>query len=409
MKMINKTDIKAYLESNNYDIRLNNNGRWIDQKCTPDVICIIADCVLDFVNHNGDDKTFTSKDIWLSDYAESNVREIFNKPSTSSELSQNEYDKFFAQPLEMFANAGILTKQKKGRRNYYFVNKFEILEYISLREKYALLFTTLYCEKVLSDSGLWPFFEEFFQDQTQNGYLKLKEKYEQFIITHTLINGKTEVRRIFTKVLNPLANKYQKKGTKRGRLSSDVISYSELMYNRANFRDINSDKPKGVTRKEWARQYPQQINVQLYKYQSSKAKKLLRIYNDSFRGGLSELIDEYSDGPAIHMHHIFPEHQFPEISMYLENLIALTPTQHLAKAHPNGYTQQIDTVYQELLLQAKAGIIEDYLRKTDNDGMYSFENLITVLNVGFDEDNEVSESDFVEVMNIITTHYLEVE
>lgn len=288
--MINKTDIKAYLESNNYDIRLNNNGRWIDQKCTPDVICIIADCVLDFVNHNGDDKTFTSKDIWLSDYAESNVREIFNKPSTSSELSQNEYDKFFAQPLEMFANAGILTKQKKGRRNYYFVNKFEILEYISLREKYALLFTTLYCEKVLSDSGLWPFFEEFFQDQTQNGYLKLKEKYEQFIITHTLINGKTEVRRIITKVLNPLANKYQKKGTKRGRLSSDVISYSELMYNRANFRDINSDKPKGVTRKEWARQYPQQINVQLYKYQSSKAKKLLRIYNDSFRGGLSELM-----------------------------------------------------------------------------------------------------------------------
>lgn len=109
------------------------------------------------------------------------------------------------------------------------------------------------------------------------------------------------------------------------------------------------------------------------------------------------------------MHHIFPEHQFPEISMYLENLIALTPTQHLAKAHPNGYTQQIDTIYQELLLQAKAGIIEDYLRKTDNDGMYSFENLITVLNVGFDEDNEVSESDFVEVMNIITTHYLEVE
>lgn len=105
-----------------------------------------------------------------------------------------------------------------------------------------------------------------------------------------MINGKTEVRRIFTKVLNPLANKYQKKGTKRGRLSSDVISYSELMYNRANFRDINSDKPKGVTRKEWARQYPQQINVQLYKYQSSKAKKLLRIYNDSFRGGLSELM-----------------------------------------------------------------------------------------------------------------------
>ena len=408
-KMINKTDIEDYLRQHNYDIRLNNNGRWIDQKCTPDVICIIADCVLDFVNQNDYKGSFTSTDIWYSNYAETNVREIFNKPSTSSELSQNEYDKFFAQPLEMFANAGILKKWKEGRRNYYSVDNSEILAYISLREKNALTFTTLYCEKVLKDSGLWYSFEEFFQNQTKDGYLKLKERYESFIINNTKINGTTEVRRIFTKVLNPLANKYQKRGTKRGQLSSDIISYSELMYNRANFRDIYSDKPKGVTRTEWKRQHPQQVNVQLYKYQSIKAKKVLRLYNDSFRNSCSEFLDEYSGGPAIHMHHIFPEHQFPEISMYLENLIALTPTQHLTKAHPKGHTQQIDLGYQELLLKAKAGRIEEYLLDTDNDGMYSFDNFITVLNVGFDEDNEVTENDFIGVMSVITNHYLKVE
>jgi type II R-M system restriction endonuclease len=407
--MINKTDIEAYLEQHNYDIRLNNNGRWIDQKCTPDVICIIADCVLDFVNQNDYKGSFTSKDIWHSNYAETNVREIFNKPSTSSVLSQNEYDKFFAQPLEMLANAGILKKWKEGVRNYYSVDNSEILEYISLRERNALTFTTLYCEKVLKDSGLWSYFEEFFQNQTKEEYLRLKERFESFIIENTKINGTTEVRRIFTKVLNPLANKYQKRGTKRGLLSSDTISYSELMYNRANFRDIYSDKPKGVTRTEWSRQHPQQVNVQLYKYQSTKAKKALRLYNDSYRNSRSEFIDEYSSGPAIHMHHIFPEHQFPEISMYLENLIALTPTQHLTKAHPKGRTQQIDFGYQELLLKAKAGIIEDYLSNTDNDGLYSFENFITVLNVGFDEDNEVNENDFIGVMNVITNHYFEVE
>lgn len=407
--MISDTEVMSYLEVKNYDIRQNHNGRWIDQKCTPDVICIIADCILYYVNHNGREEEFSSNDIWYSEYAESNVREIFNKPSTSSELTQNEYDKFFAQPLEMFANAGILSKNKKGRRNYYTVNNFELLEYISLRERYALVFTTLYCEKVLKDSGIWAFFEEFFSNQTKDGYLKLKERYEDFIIKYTKINGKTEVRRIFTKVLNPLANKYRKKGTQRGRLSSDVITYSELMYNRANFRDINSDKPKGMTRKEWAQQHPQEINIHLYKYQSAKAKKLLRMYNDSVRGSVSEFKDEYSDGPAIHMHHIFPEHQFPEISMYLENLIALTPTQHLAKAHPKGHTQQIDLVYQELLLKAKAGIIEDYLRDSNNDEMYSFHNFITVLNIGFDDDNEVEENDFIEVMNLITTHYAGLE
>lgn len=407
--MLSEADVAAFMESNTYDIRLNNNGRWIDQKCTPDVICIIADCVLDYVNQHGRSERFTSNDIWHSDYAESNVREIFNKPSTSSELSQNEYDKFFAQPLEMFANAGILSKVKEGRKNYYTVRNFELLEYISLRERYALTFTILYCEKVLKDSGIWTFFEDFFSKQTKESYSYLKENYEKFIIRYTKINGKTEVRRIFTKVLNPLANKFQKKGTKGGRLSPDVITYSELMYNRANFRDINSEKPKGVTRKEWAEQHPQEINIHLYKYQSTKAKKLLRIYNDSIRNSVSEYDDEYSDGPAIHMHHIFPEHQFPEISMYLENLIALTPTQHLAKAHPYGRTQQIDILYQELLLQAKAGIIKDYLLDIDNDGMYSFDNFVTVLNVGFDEENELEENDFIGVMNIITNHYLEIE
>ena len=60
-------------------------------------------------------------------------------------------------------------------------------------------------------------------------------------------------------------------------------------------------------------------------------------------------------------------------------------------------------------MKAKAGIIEDYLRKPDNEGMFSFENFITVLNEGFDEDNEVNENDFVEVMNVITNHYLLVE
>ena len=54
------------------------------------------------------------------------------------------------------------------------------------------------------------------------------------------------------------------------------------------------------------------------------------------------------------MHHIFPEADYPEIGSYLENIIALTPTQHLNYAHPNGHTQEIDEQYQHLLLLAKA-------------------------------------------------------
>ena len=42
--------------------------------------------------------------------------------------------------MEMLANAQVLKKIKKGKRNFYKVNDMEILEYIALREKNALFF-----------------------------------------------------------------------------------------------------------------------------------------------------------------------------------------------------------------------------------------------------------------------------
>lgn len=57
--------IVEYLNSNNYDIRISHNARWIDQKCTPDVLCIVADCIINYIDNNGIDTAFTSKDIWF--------------------------------------------------------------------------------------------------------------------------------------------------------------------------------------------------------------------------------------------------------------------------------------------------------------------------------------------------------
>ena len=41
--------LNEFLNSKNYDIRLTHNARWIDQKCTPDVVCIIADCIENYI------------------------------------------------------------------------------------------------------------------------------------------------------------------------------------------------------------------------------------------------------------------------------------------------------------------------------------------------------------------------
>ena len=43
-KMDNLT-IQNFLDKHDYDIRKTHNGRWIDQKCTMDVVCLVSDCI----------------------------------------------------------------------------------------------------------------------------------------------------------------------------------------------------------------------------------------------------------------------------------------------------------------------------------------------------------------------------
>lgn len=119
MNWLTEEQILKFMNHYNYDIRKSHNARWIDQKCTPDVLCIIADCILEFVNSNSEQEYFSSLDIWHSEYTRQNVESIFKKPNPDEQKARNEYDKFFQQPMEMFANAGILWKKKDGNRNYY--------------------------------------------------------------------------------------------------------------------------------------------------------------------------------------------------------------------------------------------------------------------------------------------------
>ena len=77
-----------------------------------------------------------------------------------------------------------------------------------------------------------------------------------------------------------------------------------LMYNRNNFRDIYADKPKGITRKEYAVAHPVEVNEAYYHYQSTKAKRFLRLFNDQNRGGQTEHFEasHMSDKPSFLKH-----------------------------------------------------------------------------------------------------------
>lgn len=383
--MITSKDIDNFFSNLNYDIRISSNGRWIDQKCTPDVVTIVADCIYNYYTENNL-STFTTKDIWFSNYAVENVELIFKKPSTINSSAKNEYDKFFQQPMEMLACAGILLKDKVKNKNVYTIIQYDILEYIALREKNSLFFIKNYIEKTLRDSGIWEAFKNFFNNQTKNNFITIKNQYSSFIIKNTKINKTLECNRIFTKVLNPLAYHYNSLGTERGNLSKHNITYDMLMYNRLNFRDTITDKPKNITRMQYLSKNPIKIETAYSKYLSVKSKNFLRIFNEKFRNSKTEHLEDrhYLDN-ATHMHHIFPEAYFPEISHYIENIIALTPTQHLNYAHPNGKTNEIDEQYQHLLLLSKTARIRENIFDENTETIYSFSDLAFVLYIGFDD------------------------
>lgn len=75
--MLTQQDIIDFCNQHNYDIRESHNGRWIDQKCTPDVIWSISDFVLDYVDTVNE--RFTVKDIWQSEYAKQTIAETYSK------------------------------------------------------------------------------------------------------------------------------------------------------------------------------------------------------------------------------------------------------------------------------------------------------------------------------------------
>jgi len=228
MKLLDSDNINNYLSSRDLRITINSNSRWIDQKCTPDVLSIVSDCILN-IDPSLFEKGFTSYDVWLSQYSIINIQTIFKKPSPSSEAAKNEYDKFFQQPLELLAFAGVLSKTKNGRKNLYKVKNIDLIELIALSERLSLNFLIKYITKVLKDSKIIHYFEIFFEKQESSSYLILKTEFTKFLKENTNIKNNNECWRIFTKVLNPLAFFRNSKGTERGRISNDKITYDLLM------------------------------------------------------------------------------------------------------------------------------------------------------------------------------------
>lgn len=373
------TELQILLNSINYDIRVNKDARFMDQKCTPDVVCIIADCIIN-LRETEPNKEFVVQDIWDSQYFIKNVKAVFNKPSATNTTTRSEYDKFIQQPLRLLAYAGVLHIEKRGNKNFYKIANLSVLEYISLKDRNAYNFLYQYFVKVLSDSGLLKYFESY-KSKFENGNLtqadfeSLQSRFIKFIIGNTAINGEVEIRRIYPKLLNVFACENNLPGSIKGRMSENQFYYTDLMYNRKNWRDLSKDKT--ISRQESITESEQSIvegtafNAYLVQKAISQIKKM---YTES------EIKDQWSNGDATQVHHIFPKSKFPQLAHYLENLIKLTATQHYTKAHPNNRTDAINLDYQLVCLLAKSDNIERSLN--NNEQYYRKESFIYCINTG---------------------------
>lgn len=374
--------LKQHFNQLDLDIRKQAPGysRFMDQKVTPDVLSFIADCVLNLLDGKDPSNVFTTKDIWDFQYFQKNIVAIFGKPSPTNESADAEYDKFIAQPLKTLAFAKILKEEKVGVRNTYQVVQPGLLEYIAQSERNAWFFLSRYVEKVLTDSGFIKKLE-IYKDKalsktvTQEDFALLKKEFESFMRGYTNINTDVEIRRIFPKILNPYAVDKMINGSEDGRMTENRFAYSDLMYNRGNFRDLGKDK--ALTRNEAEEIIVDKPEFSAYRLQ--KAKGVIKRNHST-----SEVHDSLAVGEATQVHHIFPEHKFPQISAYVENLILLTPQQHNTKAHPSNHTHSIDRDYQQECLLSKIDSIEMSLKQGKD--VYSKESLIHVLNIGLSLD-----------------------
>lgn len=114
-----------------------------------------------------------------------------------------------------------------------------------------------------------------------------------------------------------------------------------------------------MTRKAYEEQLEQAAASSIVESVMTSAMRKVKNYQQ----GVSEVPDS-TGVKATHIHHMFPKHAFPDLADMLENLIALTPGQHLGIAHPDGNTQKIDLVFQRTCLNQKLESIKKVLTRT---------------------------------------------
>lgn len=192
-------------------------------------------------------------------------------------------------------------------------------------------------------------------------------------------------------------------------MSKNIITLDKIAYNKPNWYDNLTGKEKNVSRRDFSEMDNSMVPDNTYDYMVARAMRNLRDFIERYYNDEPEVVDRYSIGQKQSaIHHIFPKSRFPQIAMYIENLIALTSAQHLQEAHPGGNTREIDKDFQYTCLICKADRIKKNIEgETGIPVKYSFSDFMFVLDVGLATDyfGQLEENDFNAVLAGIEANY----
>lgn len=372
-------------------------GVHYEQKTTPDLLWCVSHVILD-VTKDDRNLVFSDKEIRLSPVFDNLMQDYFSKPP--QHLAINEYNKVSSYQLGLLSYAGVI-EQVSQRPKKYKINNLQALEYMAINDLNASKFLTEYTEKFLTDNRLISYFEHFKNNPTQPNYLVAKDKYWEWAKINTAIKGNnpTHTYRVFNKIFNVYCYKHRIPGEDGSNVTSGPCPYSFLIYNRTNFRDENM--PSGITRREYREQVLADIDasgvVEVVLLQ--KVKYEIRKKYD----GVSEIQEQdlgFVANSGVHIHHMLPQASHPEFSLSRENLIALTPGQHLSFAHVQGNTQRINPDFQKICLKRKF----QHIRESINNGedFYKLPQFVKVLNIALNVDLD-DNSNLIDVDSVLAT------
>lgn len=369
-------------------------GIHFEQKTTPDLIWCVALVILD-ITKDDHEKSFSDKDeVRKSVIFNDLMQDYFSKPTQSE--APKEYDKVSRYQLGLLEYTGLI-KSVSERPKMFRITDRSALEFIAINDLNAAKFLSEYTDKFVKDNGLWSSFEKYLNAPNQQNYINAKETYWRWAKINTAVktDNPQHSYRVYNKIFNVLCHKYRIPGQYHSNVADGVCPYSYLIYNRDNFRD--KDKPTGMTRQTYIDTMLSDIDKDgVVATLLKKAKdSISRKYGDS---ELKEPEFGYLPENGVHVHHMLPISFNPEYSLVRENLIALTPGQHLSYAHVKGNTKIVAPQYQAICLKRKLEHIIESLNAGED--FYDYATFVDVVNTCYEwqKPQDISQGDLISLL-----------